>query len=334
MNLRPWTYAKNTPETRKRIITFLLCLVFSFIAWLSIKLSKETTTVFPVELSIGNIPDNLILSSQSDSTFVLSLQATGIRILSSRNMRSLRKIDIDFSALQKTRIESDNTFFLTAGQAETRFSLLNEIPRASIKMHPDTLFFAASDAFRKRVPIVVQKNIDYRPGFKNYNFPLVSPDSVYISGPKNLKDSINFILTHPVTAVNVDKNITQRVDLINPYPHILTEMSELQAEVYIQVEEYTEAHFELPILINCPGLQQHSPGNRIMLFPEKASVFYLVALKDIKMITHEMFKLQVACPDTLSFDRTRLPIVVSEFPGLVEIIRTRPSEVEYVWIKN
>jgi hypothetical protein len=334
MNLRPWTYPENTPETRKKIITFLLCLFFSFVAWLSIKLSKETSTVFPVELSIPNIPDNLIFSAQSDSAFLLSLQTTGIKILSTRNMRGLRKLDIDFSSLQKIRKESGSLFFITAVQAETRISLLNDIPRASIKLHPDTLFFVASDAFRKKVPVIVQKELDFRRGFKNYNFPVVSPDSVFIAGPKNLEDSVNFILTSAVTAIAADKNITQRVSLINPYPNNLTEISDLHAEVFIQVEEYTEAHFELPILIDCPTMEQQSPGSKIMLFPEKATVFYLVALKDIKMITPEMFKLTVTCPDTLSFDPTRLPVVVSEFPGLVEIIRTRPSEVEYVWIKN
>ncbi len=333
MNLKIWTYPGNNPRTRSKAFTFFLCLVFSFTAWLSIKLSKETTMVLPVELSITNLPTNLIFTHFSDSTFAFSLQTTGIRMLSSPN-RGKQALEIDFATLQKLRGDVENVYFYTASQAETKYSLLNEIPRANVNAHPDTIFLTATNAFRKRVPVVAQLAINYRRGFMLYNFPLVTPDSVYVSGPESLKDSVKLINTELIQADNVDKNLQMVASLINPLPNNRIKISRTQVEVQVPVEEFTEATVELPLEINCPDIDRHFPESKILLFPENVDIHYLVALKDIKTITPDMFKITVQCPDTAAQGKSRLPILVTEHPGLVDIIRARPPDVEYVWIKN
>jgi hypothetical protein len=334
MNFRIWTYPGNNPRTRSRAFTFILCLIVSFVAWLSIKLSKETTRVVPLEISINNIPDNLIFTHLSDSAFALSLQTTGIRLLSQQGIRGTNKLETDFSSLQKLRGDEENVYFYTAAQAESRYSLLNEISRSRLSAHPDTIYFAATRGFRKKVPVLAQLQIDYRPGFKLYNYPRISPDSVYVTGPERMKDSVNFIHTDVIKANLVDKSLTLDASLINPLYSQNIRLSETRVSVKIPVEEFTEATVELPLTINCPDLQTKFPESRILLFPESVDIHYLVAMKDIRTITVDMFKVMVHCPDTTGHGKARLPISVTEHPGLVNIIRTRPSDVEYVWIKN
>lgn len=254
-------------------------------------------------------------------------------MLSSRN-RGKQGLEVDFTTLQRLRGSEEDIYFYTASQAETKYSLLYEIPRANVNAHPDTVFFSATKAFRKRVPVVAQLAIDYRPGFMLYNFPILSPDSVYISGPEALKDSVNFINTEMIKANRVDKNLEMVASLVNPLPDNLIKISRTQVEVQVPVEEFTEATVELPLEINCPEIDRHFPESKILLFPENVDIHYLVALKDIKTITPDMFKITVQCPDTTAQGKSRLPILVTEHPGLVDIIRARPPDVEYVWIKN
>jgi hypothetical protein len=334
MNFRFWTYAGNNPRSRSKAFTFLLCLIFSFIAWISIKLSRETTRILPLEISITNVPENLIFTHLSDSAFALSLQTTGIRLLSQQGIRGTNKLETDFATLQKARGNDDNLYFYTAAQAELKYSMINEISRSRLKAHPDTIYFAVTRGFRKKVPVIAQLQIDYQPGFNIYNFPRISPDSVYVTGPERLKDSVDFIQTEVITADLVDESITLKASLINPLHNYNIRLSKESVEVIIPVEEFTESTVELPLTLECHDLKKQFPQSKILLFPESVDIHYLVALKDIKTITADMFKVVVQCPDTTAQGKSRLPIDVTEQPGLVNIIRTRPSDVEYVWIKK
>lgn len=334
MNIRTWTESGNTPENRSKALTFLVCFFFSFMAWLFIKLSNEATAVIPVELHVSNIPEDLLFTHQSDSTFALSVKTTGIRILTSRNLRRTQKIEADFSTLQAMRNDNENLFFFTSSQAEVRFSLLNEITRSNLKAHPDTIFFTASQAFRKKVPVMVQQDLNLRAGFQLYDYPSANPDSVYVSGPVNLQDSITFIETEQFNIQQADKSLETTLPLVNPYPDRQVSLSHDEVDVIIPIEEFTEATAELPLKIDCPRIEEMDENNRLLLFPEKVTVFYLVALRDVRAITPDMFEAQVGCPDTTAQGSTRLRARISQHPALVEIIRLRPSEVEYIWIRN
>lgn len=334
MNIRTWTESGNTPENRSKALTFLVCFFFSFTAWLFIKLSNEATTVVPVELHVSNIPENLLFTHQSDSTFALSVKTTGIRILTSRNLRRTQRLEVDFSNLQALRNDNENLFFFTSSQAEVRFSLFNEITRSDLKAHPDTIFFTASQAFRKKVPVIVQQELDLRPGFQLYDYPTANPDSVYVSGPENLQDSVMFIATEQFNIQQADKSIETTLPLVNPYPNRQVFLSHNEVDVTIPIEEFTEATAELPLKIDCPRINEMDENNRLLLFPEKVTVYYLVALRDVRAISPDMFEAKVSCPDTTARGSTRLRARISEHPALVEIIRTRPSEVEYIWIRN
>jgi hypothetical protein len=334
MKIRFWKYKAINPETRRKVIIFLLCLLFSLSAWLSIKISREASLTIPLEIQVTNLPENLILTHVSDSAFTLSLRATGIRFLANPSLRNLNTLEADFGSLQRMRGINDNVYFFTASQAELRFSLYNEVNRTSVRAQPDTIFFTATEAFTKKVPVFAQLNIDYRPGFRLYGIPVISPDSVYITGPEWLQDSVRFIRTAPIRAEAADKPLNRRVRLLNPVPGQPFNISESHADVLVPIEEYTEATVELPLTIHCPEIEQRFPGSRILLFPENVNVHYLVAFRDIRNVSPEMFRITVQCPDTTAQSGSRLPVSVTEFPGMVEILRIRPSDVEYVWIRN
>lgn len=330
----PWIQAGKDPAARGRAITFVLCLVFSFIAWLTIKLSQDTLAVLPLEITITNIPETVIFSTPSDTTFTLSIQTTGIRILSNRNLRKTNRLETDYQMLQRARGENSSILFLTANQAETRFSLINDLPRTAITIHPDTIFFNTAEAFRTKVPVILNKELDYRPGFRLYGLAQVDPDSVFVTGPLWLLDSVQAIHTEPLIQNRIDGNIQETIALVNPFAARQMVLSEKHVDVFVPVEEFTEAIVELPLTMECPELESNNDQSRLLLFPERINLSYLVAMKDIQNITPDLFTAIVSCPDTLTASRARLRVTISEQPGMVEIIRIRPQEVEYLWIKD
>lgn len=333
MKILPWHSIENSPQTRRKASVFLLCLAFSFLSWLFIKLSRESAATIPVSIELVNIPPDLIVTGQSDSTFIINAKSTGAKLLSSRFLRKISKIESDFNALQQIRREGIQMYYLTSSQAEIRFSVMSDIPRSSLTVHPDTIFFNTIQAFSKKVPVRLIKDIELQTGFKVYDIPTLTPDSIVVSGPANLADSVSFIRTNVLKASGVHQNITRKVSLENPWENWQVKFSENTVEVFLPVEEYTEATVDLAVEIDC-STNIEINADDLMLFPDRVNVFYLVALRDVNAITADMFSAHVICPDTLSPGRFRLEVEIRESPSLVDIIRIRPAEVEYILIKR
>ncbi len=333
MKILPWQNISNKPETRRKAFIFLLCLIFSFISWLFIKLSRESAALVPVKIEVVNTPPDVIITGQSDSIFVVNVQTTGVKLLSSGLLRRIESFETDFSALQQIRRNNNTVYFFTAPQAQTRFSVISDIPRSALSVHPDTIFFNTINAFSKRVPVKLDKDLQLRQGFRVYDIPTLSPDSVTVFGPKTLSDSINYISTEKLTGISVDKNINQSVKLKNLWKSQQVSFSDYETEVFIPVEEFTEATARLPVRVDCSEKSTVNPDD-LLLFPDQVDVHYLVALKDDSAITPDMFSAFVNCPDTLHAGRFRLTVEVREKPALVDILRIRPSEVEYIWIQR
>jgi hypothetical protein len=333
MKVMPWHSIENSPQTRRKVYIFLLCLAFSFLSWLFIKLSRESAAIIPVNIELVNIPSDLIVSGQSDSTFVVNVQTTGAKLLSSRFLRRVSRIESDFNTLQQLRRDGIQMFYITSSQAETRFSVMSDIPRSALTVHPDTIFFHTIQAFSKKVPVRLVKDLELQTGFKIYDIPTLTPDSIVVSGPVNMADSVSFVETTPLTATGVHQNITRKIDLENSWKNRQVTFSDNQVEVFLPVEEFTEATVDLPVEIDCSTASEINAED-LMIFPDRVNVFYLVALRDVNAITADMFSAHVICPDTLSPGRFRLEVEIRESPSLVDIIRIRPAEVEYILIQR
>jgi hypothetical protein len=333
MNKFNWQNIGKEHEVRRKYTIFFLCLLFSLIAWLSIKLSKESAATFRVDVIINNIPENVIIVAPSDSVIFVNLQTTGLKLLTSRLFGSQRAMDVEFNMLQRRSLSDNNQYFLTASQAEMRFALLNDLPRSAFRIEPDTIFFSASEAFRKKVPVLLDAQLQFVPGFNKYRNHQLTPDSVLVSGPIQFRDSVEYVFTETLSRQGVYQEINTNLGLVNKLRNFGVKLSENKVNAHVPVEEFTEATTELQVKIDCKESGPDGKSEEIILLPNKVSVHYLVALRDDKGIDPSAFSVFVNCPDTIPENNNRLRVEVREKPQLVEILRIRPSEVEFIVIK-
>jgi hypothetical protein len=333
MNNFNWQNFGKEPEARRKYTIFFLCLLFSLIAWLSIKLSRESAATFRVDVIITNIPENVIIVAPSDSVIFVNLQTTGLKLLTSRLFGSQRAMDVEFNMLQRKSQPDNNQYFLTASQAEMRFALLNELPRVAFRIEPDTIFFSTSEAFRKKVPVLLDAQLQFVPGFNKYRNHQITPDSVLVSGPLQFRDSVDFVFTETLSRQGVYQDISTNLGLINRLREYGVKLSENKVNAHIPVEEFTEATTELQVKIDCKENEPDGKSEEIILLPDKVSVHYLVALRDDKGIDPSAFSVFVNCHDTITENSNRLRVEVREKPQLIEILRIRPAEVEFIVIK-
>ncbi|MFW5759227.1 MAG: CdaR family protein [Bacteroidota bacterium] len=325
--------SKVSPLSRKKIYIFLLCLLFSFISWLFTKLSGETNTTLPVEINVINVPREFIFVQRSDSVFFIESRSTGLKILNHRLTRNIKEMNIDFYELQRIKRNEQPLYYYTANQMEMRFSMVSHFSRNDLNAKPDTIFFLAREASSKKIPVKLNSEITFRPGFGLYKEPLLQPDSVTIYAPENVTDTINFIETQPLKAVNLSRDLHESVK-INSFPtQSGINLSKDEVNVTLRVEEYTESMLELPLSINrCNDLD--TTITEILLFPDKVAVYYLVALKDANKLNPSMLEVSVECSDVSLAEVNRLSVEVINKPEWIEILRVKPTEVEFVLIEK
>jgi hypothetical protein len=325
-----WREISSKKLNRNKINLILVCIFLSSVSWLFIKLSRESAAIVPIEIIISNIPDNIIFTSQADSVIMVSMQSTGLKLLAARLFGNYDILEADFNSLQRKYQNDQMVFYLSRSQAEMRFAMLSELPRTAFRVQSDTIFFPAVEAFRKKVPVIPSYDLQFVSGFNIYRNPVVIPDSIDITGPFELRDSIEYIVTEMIAKQAVYQSINRQVKLVNPFEDQEIYLSQKTVEVQITVEEYTEATVELSLRMDCPENRSSTP---VILLPDRVTVHYLVALRDDKAIDESMFKAFVPCPDSVATGTYRLRTEIREKPALVRIIRTRPAEIEFITIQ-
>ena len=155
----------------------------------------------------------------------------------------------------------------------------------------------------------------------------LTPDTLSISGPEPLIDSISRYYTEQVHLENVTQDITQEIKLL-PAPHPAIHLSADKVKFYIPVVEYTEGTIEIPITVITP-----SPEDSFVIYPKKITITYKVSLNDYNKVTSELFE---ATADFTKIDMSgdnKINVTIEKYPSFVKNINYTPKDVEYIIYK-
>ncbi len=313
---------------RKRFSVFFVFLIFSSLVWVVIKLSKDFTSTLTYKVDFKNVPEGRILASASDTMITVGVDAQGFNLIRYHFLKEKPVIELDLNSvnIQHDRGE-EKGYLLLAGLTRKVASQIGS-QRELVFISPDTIKFGFLPEYKRQIPVKHKISYQLRPQFMLYDSIQVQPDSIWIYGPQEILDTIQTIDTEQKSFPDLfeDQNFT--LDLIKPGINLIT-LSENQATVTIKVEKFTEKAFELPISVL-------SPENDYVLriFPEKAVVNCLVALKDYKRVDEAMFEAAVAYHPGEMQSSTKLRVELIKYPSFVRIARIEPARVEFILVKS
>jgi len=319
------------PKRRKRIYTFSSFLLLSILFWLTIKLSQENVARFELNISLHNIPADMMISNISHERIFVDYSDVGIRLLYLLLFNQPNSADLDFYDFQQITKDDKVYFFITGKQAALSYPAFSRDYSEIVSVHPDTLFFEVETAKQKKVPVVFDGNISFSSGFNKYGDIKLQPDSLTISGPQNLISSVDTIFTSYIDFGKLDSSVEKQLDIVNPFPSEPMYLSDEKVNITIDVREFTEANSEVKVEIECPE-KYRDKLKKVRLFPSHVTIYYLVALEDYSQISDEMFSIKAECPFEKDNDN-RLNIRVDSKPQNVEIIRFNPSRTEYILLQ-
>lgn len=316
-------------KLRKRLSVFLVCLLFSSIMWGMIKLTHEYEVTVNFRTEASAVPKGKILTSNTDSVLSITVKAAGIDFYSRLMKTQSNPLLLDLHSLHLLRKEDKYYSYLKTSRFTRAIS--DQLPSGVeiIAIEPDTLHFVFEKIYSKDVVVKPEVSLKFSRQYQLYDSIKISPDSVKVSGRKDIVETIRFISTEEKSYSGLKARLTDRLALIKPEFYPPVGLSADSVEIRLEVEKYTEASIEVPVKMNANRLK----GSAYRTFPAKVELTCLVAMKDYKRLDASMFTL-LADPESIKESTgKRVPVEVVSAPAFVRVIKVEPDMVEYLIIR-
>jgi YbbR domain-containing protein len=224
-------------------------------------------------------------------------------------------IDNPFTSPYRTRY----TVSTGLHREEIAKQISSEIKIISIK--PDSLVFNFSKIVARKVKVKPQLKLNFENQYFLEDEPSAFPDSLLLSGPQNVLDTVKFISTEFREFDKLNHTL-EKIVAIQPIKGTKTEVSEVK--LLIPVEQNTEVSFDIPIqVVNNP------PEMVLKAFPGKVKVTCRIGLSKYKKLDYSAFKAFVNY-DKISGKESRLAVNFENHSKVVMSVSYAPREVEYI----
>jgi hypothetical protein len=308
----------------REFVVFSFFLLLAFIFWYLNSLEKVVEYDIKYPVRYINLPEERVLVDDLPTSLDLYLKGPGYSILKLKLEGTRSPVILDVSTINYRRVPGSRTlsyYIITSGLiSKLRNHLRTESEITSIK--PDTLFFSFDRIIAKQVQVIPEIEVITSKQYLVKGNILANPDTITITGPKRILDTVKTVRTKLKKLKGVNKTITKSFALITPK---MCTVSAKKVTLTIPVEQFTEAEINVPVkILNCPD------SISIKIFPDVVSVKCLVAIGDYKKLDEIPFEvvLDMARVDLNSSEK--IPVGFRNIPPFVSSLRVTPEKVDFL----
>lgn len=305
----------------RRIFVFAACLLIATVLWFLNALEKDYSTTLTYSVKYVNPPRNLYLASTPPDRLRLNVQAHGFTLLRHKLSFSFSPIVFDLTTIFQSMQSPGKTVLISTENLIRRVE--NQITKefSITDVSPNSILFVFDSLQMKKVPVTPDVNLSFSPQFYLTDSITVEPDSVEISGPVAVLDTIQYLSTETVALENLGTTVERTVNIQNP-PY--TNLAPEKVALRIPVERFTEKSLTLPIqVINKPD------NVDLKLFPNQVNVVVSVGLTAYEKITASDFLATVDF-NQITIDKETVEIQIEKQPGFIQLKKVSPLSVEYL----
>lgn len=312
------TPKKASPSgTSRNTAILVLCIGIASFLWLLIKLSDSYTWRVPAALVYANLPENKVAVRELPKKVELLVTTTGFKLLLAR----FRIINI---TLPVTYRENTKQPYLLSSDLVS--DIANEMPLGYtlISLSPDTIFLEFDKKTSRKVPVKLSGEVSFAKQYEVRNRPTVTPDSIWVSGPASILDTLSHWPTETLVLANLKESKKGNVQLQKPqYSSI--ELATKEVSYELEVESFTQITREIEIeLINVPR------NKRITAYPKKVKVFVHVGLSNLDAARSASITAQADFAGiNLKKDRF-VEVRLSGYADFLKISGYEPRNVEFI----
>ncbi len=313
---------KAAPKYSKgKLKLFIFFLIVASVFWVLTKFSREFTASVAAKISYTNLPETAALASNNLHEITFDLTANGFEIL----FYKLKKPALEINVTSYYD-EDDDKFIISRNELvrklSSNFNKYMDIKNLSV----DGLTVNLDPIILKRIGVNPKIDISFKDGFKPIDSIQMKPDSITISGPKGVLEEIHSIDTKRLTLNNVERSISETLELISPSDDIV-KIKPSKIKVEWPVAEFSQGEFTLPVeVINLP------PSLELKLVPERITVSFDIAIDEFQGATKENFRVVCDYSKRNESDNFMLPVLVKKPKGAVNIV-FEPKKIDFFIFK-
>jgi YbbR domain-containing protein len=317
-------YGKDSNVINRDVVVFSFFLLLSFIFWFLNSLAKDIEADVRYPVRYINLPKDRVLVEDLPSRLSLYLKGPGYSILKHKLSGNRTPVVIDISNVNYKRVPRSTNlkyYIVTSGLIPRLTNQLRaECQISSIK--PDTLFFSLDRIISKSVPVTADLEISTERQYFIKGSVAVDPDSVQITGPRHILDTLTTIKTRFKKLTGLNETVRRNFTLVDSKDYSI---SEKRVAVTIPVEQFTEAELLVPVrILNIPD------SIDIRIFPDVVTVKCFVAVSDYKKIEEIPFEVVLDLKEADLTSSEKLPVDVRNTPAFISSLRFAPTEVDFL----
>ncbi|SKB87654.1 YbbR-like protein [Salegentibacter salinarum] len=292
-------------------------MLFSSLIWFFVQISKEYTQVIDIPVSYENVPLDKTISKERPDNLQLRIQDKGFAIWYYQIFKPEVELDLGKAS------EED-------GQLVYNFEANREVLEEQVNINFEKARFiqeSLSVEFQpkknKWVRVTPRIDLGYAVGYSASEPVSLQPDSVQISGPENIIDTLQNLNTVYLKINNISADVSGRVKIDTTNLGMLSFYNN-EVTYSQKVEKFTEGSVQVPVeILNKPE------GTNIAIFPKEVLVYYQVNLKQYEMVKAENFR--VVCDFNDIDDGDDFIIArIAEAPLMVRNLRLNERKIQFV----
>ena len=294
---------------------FFALLVITSGIWFIIQLSKTYNANLSVTVEITQVPIDQVLNRKK-ITIDYELKASGFKLFWLDYKSNVIEFELD------ELDQSENAYSLNSKEIKTSLKDRYFVKEENIKLNKETFKISYSEKEVKYLKVRPNVTYSFAAGYNTIDQLETDPDSVKVSGKKEILEQIKYLNTEKINISKVDDTINQLIKIKLPKQDI--NVDKKKVKVYLPVEKFTEDEKVIPIqLVNVPDSLQ------VNYFPKNVSLNYLVPISRYNKVKAEQFVVQCSFKDRFSKQGIIIPRVIKK-PDHIKNINISPSKIEFL----
>ncbi|MBE0667913.1 MAG: hypothetical protein IH593_09620 [Bacteroidales bacterium] len=308
-------------QFRKKILMFSVFLIISASIWMLNALSKNYTSIIEYPLIYTDFPEDRVFVGEMPEHLDLQINAHGYALLRYKMFRKPVPISFKISAFNMNqRSDSSSAYILTR---YLRDQISTQLPAELqlLEIKPDTLHFQFTERVTRRVKVRPDLAFSVDNQFTIKDEIQLFPDSVDLTGPDLILDTMDFASTERMDLGLLTRNFRDKVKL-KQIPELLYSVSRVDCS--IELERFTE--MQVPVSIEVLNLPD---SILLQTFPSRVILTCRVGLSKYDRMESHPFRAVVDYE--LIDERTKvLNVNVQNLPLYLLSYEYSPKSVEFL----
>ena len=314
----PRKHAKQVKKGKFKMALFFLFV--TFFIWFLSKFSKDFTATVEASINYINLPNNTVLADNNVDKVTFDLTSSGFVFLSYKFKKPVVAINVTNYLKEDMPVKLSNNDLIKIITSELKSNIaVKNVSINELNLKLDTII-------SKEIPLKIVSDITFKNGFKAVKEITLKPNTIILSGPSIVIDSIKNVFTKPLKYSLLSNSVSGEIE-IEAINIKNVSYSKSKIAYNIMVEEFTQKTLSIPITMESLPI-----GTNIKLIPEVINITFDVSVTMFNSVSEKDFTVVCDFKDR-NIDENYLIPVLEKKSAIVQNILLKNNKIEYLIFK-